>query len=127
MVGQESGDAPLIPRRDARAPAAGPRAETHRRILRPQGLDALANITIVNITAVDFHEVFEGSIAILRAFVRSSQFVVQGCTGFLVERRKLECLVIPADGGFWNAFVEETLGEPGISLHELWEGVAAID
>jgi hypothetical protein len=33
--------------------------ETHRAILRLQGLDALGDVTIIDIAAVDFHEVLE--------------------------------------------------------------------
>ena len=33
--------------------------ETHRAILRLQGLDALGDVTIIDVAAVNFHEVLE--------------------------------------------------------------------
>src|SRR5580693_7440683 len=42
---------------------------THRDILRLQGLNALGNVAIVNVAAIHFHEVAQGSRLVSRDFV----------------------------------------------------------
>src|SRR5882724_9421291 len=93
---QSSTDAP---------PHTTPRAEkirdqTHPAILRLQGLNALGDVAIVDVVAVDFHEVFEGGGLVAGGLVGGSQFVVEGDAGFSVDAGNLQSLVIPADGRF---------------------------
>ena len=48
---------------------AGPHSDNHRDILRLQSLDALANVPIVDIAAVNFHEVAQGRGLVARRVV----------------------------------------------------------
>jgi|SRR5690349_2712341 len=45
---------------------------------------------------------------------------------FLVDARHLQRSLIPTDGSLRNSLVEEALRKPGISLHELGEGMTAL-
>src|SRR5258708_19331954 len=87
------------------------RDQTHRAILRLQGLNALGDVAIVDVVAVDIHEVFEGGGLVASGFVGGSQFVVQGDAGFAVDAGNLQSLVVPADGSFRHAFFEEAVGQ----------------
>src|SRR3974390_1320698 len=86
------------------------RAETHRGILRPQRPYALADIPVVNVAAVDLHEVPQRRLAVLRCFIGRCQFVVQCGSRVLIEVWQLQSLVVPADRGFRHSLIEEALG-----------------
>ena len=47
--------------------------------------------------------------------------------GFAVDAGNVQSFVIPADGGFGNALFEEALRQPGVGLHDLREGMSAIE
>src|SRR5215469_2217105 len=105
---------------------AGPYSDSHRDILRLQSLDALANIPIVDMAAIHFHEVAKCRRFVARSLVRRGELIVQRHASFVVEIGQLESLFVPANGRFRHAFVEEALGEPGIGLHYLRERMATI-
>ena len=52
---------------------------------------------------------------------------MQRGASFLLQIWKFQGFLIPADCNFWHAFVKEALRQPGVSLHEIRESVAAID
>ena len=51
---------------------------------------------------------------------------MQGGAGVLIDGGQLERPLIPADGGFRNALIQEALGQPGVGLHDVREGMTAI-
>ncbi len=59
--------------------------QTHPAILRPEGLDPLGYIAIVNVAAVDFEEIAERGRIIARALERGGEFVVECSAGLLVQ------------------------------------------
>src|SRR3954469_7813999 len=97
-----------------------------RTILRLQGLNALGDITVIDVATVDIHEMPDGRGLVASGFVGGGKFIVQGDAGFAVDGWNLQGLVIPADGGFGHSFFEETLRQPGVSLHDLREGMSVI-
>src|SRR5580700_674325 len=101
--------------------------KTHRAILRLQGLDALGDIAIIDVAAVNLHEMLEGRGFVAGGFVGGGQFVVQSGAGFFVDAGSVEGLLVPANGCLGQALVEEALREPGVSLHDLREGMPAFD
>src|SRR6266849_4974996 len=102
------------------------RPQTHQTILRPQGLDALGDIAIIDVAAIDVHEVLEGRWFVPGSFVGRAQFVVEGHARLTIDAGNLQSLFIPADSGLGYALFEETLGEPGIGLHDLRKGASTI-
>src|SRR6266568_7927675 len=100
--------------------------KTHRDILRLQGLNALSNIAIIDVAAVNLHEVAESDRTVSRGFVGRAEFIVQRHAGVLIDIRKLKRLFIPTDGCFRNTLIKKALSEPGIGLHDLREGIAAL-
>src|SRR5579864_770261 len=98
----------------------------HQGILRPERLDPLGYVSIVNIAAIDFEEVAQRGRLVSRVLEGRSQFVVQGGAGLLIDGRKFERLFVPADCSFRDSFVEEALRQPGVSLHELRESTATL-
>src|SRR5580704_10611060 len=101
--------------------------QTHPSILRLQGLDALGDIAIIDVAAVNLHEMLEGRGFVAGGFVGGGQFVVQSGAGFFVDAGSVEGLLVPANGGLGQALVEEALREPGVSLHDLREGMPTFD
>src|SRR5580700_2261931 len=101
--------------------------KTHRAILRLQGLDALGDIAVIDVAAVNFHEMLKGRGFVAGGLVGGGQFVVQSGARFFVDARGAERLLVPADGGLRQSLVEEALRQPGVSLHDLWERVSALD
>src|SRR5271170_3078437 len=101
--------------------------KTHRAILRLQGLDALGNVAIIDVAAVNFHEMLEGGGFVAGGFIGGGQLVMESGAGFFVDAGSVESLLVPANGGLGQALVEETLRQPGVSLHDLREGVPALD
>ena len=92
--------------------------KSHRAILRLQGLDALGDITIIDVVTVDIHEVVQGGRLVAGGFLSRSQFVVEGNAGFAIDAGSVESLFIPADGGLGHYFFEEALRQPVVSLHD---------
>ena len=103
------------------------RDKTHRAILRLQGLDALGNIAIIDVAAVNLHEVLEGRGSVTGRFIGCGQLIVESRPGFFVNARGIEGFLVPANSGLRNAFVEKALCQPSISLHGLREGMSAIN
>lgn len=58
---------------------------SHPSILRLQGLDALGNIAIVDVAAIDFHEVVEGITFVTGGLKGTSQFVMQSGAGVQIK------------------------------------------
>src|SRR6202035_367407 len=79
--------------------------ESHRTILRLQGLDALGDVAIVNVAAIDLSEVLEGRRFVARSLVGGSQLVVQGDARISVNAGNTERLVVPADGRLRNSLI----------------------
>ena len=52
---------------------------------------------------------------------------MQGGPGFLVKAGKLQRLFVPANRHFGYAFVQKTLRQPGVCLHDLRERMAMLD
>ena len=52
---------------------------------------------------------------------------MQRSASFLFQIWKLQGFFVPADRNLRHALFKEALGEPGIGLHQVGEGVAAID
>ena len=69
----------------------------------------------------------EGGGFVAGGFIGGGEFIVESGAGFFVNPGGGESLVIPADCRLRHALVEEALGKPGIGLHNLREGMAAID
>src|SRR5271169_1706833 len=103
------------------------RRKTHRDILRLQGLDALGDVAIIDIAAVNLHEMLESGGFVAGGLVSGGEFVVESGAGFFVDGGDGKSLLVPANGGLGYTFVEKALSEPGISLHDLREGMSAID
>ena len=51
---------------------------------------------------------------------------MQRGTGFCIKFRKLQGAFIPTHGRFRHSLIEEALGQPGIGLHQLREGMPAV-
>ena len=101
--------------------------ETHRAILRLQGLNALGDVAIVDVVAVDVHEMLEGRRLVAGGFVGGGQFVVERDAGFAIDGRHLESLSYQRTAASGHSFFEEALGQPGVSLHDLRESMSAIE
>jgi len=61
----------------------------HLGILRPEGLDSLGHIAIVDVAAVDFEEIAECSRIVAGTLQRRREFVMEGGAGFLIQAGKL--------------------------------------
>src|SRR5208337_3755855 len=94
-------------------------------ILRLQSLNALGHIAIIDIRTVDGREMTQCRGLVLSCFAGRPQFVVDGQAGFLIESGNMKRLFIPANGGVRNSFIEEALGQPGVSLDGLRKWLAA--
>src|SRR5580693_5575292 len=97
--------------------------KTHRAILRLKGLDALGNVAIIDVAAVNLHEMLEGGGLVAGGFIGSGQLVVERGAGFFVDAGSVESFLVPANGSLRQALVEEALGQPGVGLHDLREGM----
>src|ERR1700735_4298677 len=97
------------------------RYKTHRAILRLQGLDALGDVAIVDVAAINFHEVLERRRFVAGGFIGGSELIVESSAGFFVNAGRVQSFLVPANGGLGYAFVEEALRQPGVSLHGLRE------
>src|SRR5580692_12067047 len=101
--------------------------KTHRVILRLQGLDALGNVAIIDVAAVNLHEMLQGGGLVAGGFIGCCEFIVESGAGFFVDAGSVESFLVPANGGLRQALVEEALREPGVGLHDLREGMSALD
>src|ERR1700679_3935499 len=99
---------------------------THPTILRLQGLDALGHVAIIDVAAVDFHEVLECQGFVPGSLMGGSELVIQSGAGFLINSNHAQSLFVPADRGLGYAFVEEALRQPSVGLHDLGERVSAV-
>ena len=75
------------------------RGKTHRAILRLQGLDALGDVAIIDVAAVNFHEVLERGGFVAGGFIGGGEFVVESGARFFVDTGGAEGFLIPANGG----------------------------
>src|SRR5262249_34750920 len=98
----------------------------HQTILRPEGLDTLGDIAIVDVCAVDFQKVTKRCRTVARCFEGRSQLVMQCSTGLLVQARQPQGFFVPAHSGLGNALVKEALRQPGVSLHDLIEALTIL-
>src|SRR5580658_148496 len=103
------------------------KGKTHRAILRLQGLDALGDVAIIDVAAVNFHEMLERGGFIPGRLIRGGEFIVESGARFFVDARGVESLLVPANRSLRDAFVEEALCQPGVSLHDLRERMSAFD
>src|SRR5271157_5308947 len=99
----------------------------HRAILRLQGLNALGDVAIVNVGAIDVHEMLDGGWLVAGGFIGRGQLVVEGNAGFAINRGYAESLLVPADGSLGHALFQEALRQPGVGLHDLGERLSAIE
>ena len=72
------------------AACAGPRKKkigdkSHRAILRLQGLNALGNVAIIDVGAVDVHKVVQGGRLVTGRFVGGCQFIVERDARFAID------------------------------------------
>src|SRR4051794_25410596 len=108
-------------------PRHGRLFQIHLGILRPEGLDALGNVAVIDVAAVDLEEIGERGRIVAGTLERGSELVMQRGASFLLQVGKLQGLFVPADRNFGHSFFKEALGQPGISLHQVGESVAAVD
>src|ERR1700678_2665235 len=101
--------------------------KTHQFILRLQGLDALGDVTIIDVAAVNLHEMLERGRFVPGCFVGSGEFVVERGAGFFVDAGSGKSFLIPANGCLGHTLVEEALGQPSIGLHDLRERMSAVN
>src|SRR5580692_8165679 len=73
------------------------KGKTHRPILRLQGLDALGDVAIIDVAAVNLHEMLERGGFVAGGFIGGGQFVVESGAGFFVDSGSVEGLLVPAN------------------------------
>ena len=59
--------------------------QSHRDILRPESLYPLGHIAVIDIAAVDFHEVMEGVRPVPGTLARTGEFVMKRRASFSIE------------------------------------------
>src|SRR5208337_1704367 len=100
---------------------------SHRAILRLQGLNALGDVAIVNVGAIDVHEMLDRGGLVAGGFIGRGQFVIEGNAGFAINGGYAESLLVPPDGSLGHALFQEALCQPGVGLHDLRERMSAIE
>src|SRR5581483_8115929 len=100
--------------------------QNHPVILRPEGLDALGDIAVINVAAVDFEKITQRRRIVARAFERRSELIMEDGPGFLVQARDFERLFIPTGSDRRLTFIEKTLCQPCVGLDHVRERVSAI-
>jgi hypothetical protein len=70
-------------------PKRGRAIQTHLGILRPEGLDPLGHIPVVDVAAIDFEEIAEGRRIVARTLQCGGKFVMESRTGFLIQAGEL--------------------------------------
>src|ERR1700721_2682890 len=88
--------------------------EAHPAILRLPGLDALGHVAIIDVAAVDFHEVLECQGFVPGSFMGGGELVIQCGAGFLIDANHAQRFFVPADRSLGYAFVEEALRQPRV-------------
>src|SRR5215472_11727125 len=86
----------------------------HLGILRPQGLDPLGYVAIVDVAAVNLKEVAERGRLVSSVLERGRKLVMQCGAGLLIDAGQSEGFFVPADGCFWDSFFKEALRQPGV-------------
>src|SRR5580704_18354572 len=75
-----------------KAPGYQRSINAHANILRLQGLNPLSDVAIIDVAAVNFHEIAQSEGLVSRGFIGRSQFVMQRGASLLIDLRKLERL-----------------------------------
>src|SRR5438874_9473857 len=78
-----------------------------RWILRLQCFDALRDVAVVDVRAVDFHEVGERFLLVARSLMGAGEFIVDGQLALLVDVLHVQRLLVPFHGGHRHAFFHE--------------------